>query len=158
MNYRIAPPGNEKRADFSSGSPALDRYFREQVGQDIRRRVTSCFVALDDAGTIAGFYTLAMTSISPEALPDEHRRKLPRYPTVPAALMGRLAVDRSHQGEGLGGALVADALMRAIRSDLAAYALLVDAKDETAVRFYERLGFERLVGTLRLFHTLAALG
>lgn len=146
------------RAAFNSGSGPLDRYFREQVTQDIRRRITACFVALTEERRIAGYYTLASASILLGDLPSELGKKLPRYPTVPAIRMGRLAVDQAFKGQGLGGALLADALERAIRSDIAAYALIVDAKDSSAVSFYRHHGFIALRDTpFTLFLPLAAV-
>lgn len=134
----------EKRHDrtrFNSGSAALDAYFREQVSQDIRRRVAACFVALAAYDQIAGFYTLASASLWLAELPVAQRKKLPRYPTVPAVRMGRLAVDHAFKGRGLGAALLADALMRTLKSDIAAYALVVDAKNVAAAAFYQHHGF-----------------
>ncbi|MDO9599051.1 MAG: GNAT family N-acetyltransferase [Azoarcus sp.] len=130
-----------ERVAFNSGSGPLDRYFREQVTQDVRRRVTACFVALADGQRIAGYYTLASASVLLADLPASTGKKLPRYPTVPAVRMGRLAVDQAFKGQGLGGALLADALDRAVRSEIAAYALMVDAKDEAAAAFYQHHGF-----------------
>jgi GNAT superfamily N-acetyltransferase len=129
------------RTAFTSGSEPLDRYFREQVTQDIRRLVTACFVALSADGRIAGYYTLASASVFIGDLPAGIARRLPRYPSVPAVTMGRLAVDQIFRGQGLGAALLADALIRVARSEIAAYALVVDAKDEQASRFYLHHGF-----------------
>ncbi len=129
------------RTLFNSGSDPLDAYFRQQVTQDIRRRVTACFVALTREQRITGYYTLASASLLLSDLPANIGKKLPRHPSVPAVRMGRLAVDQNFKGQGLGGALLADALDRAIRSEIAAYALLVDAKDERAAAFYRHHGF-----------------
>jgi GNAT superfamily N-acetyltransferase len=92
-------------------------------------------------GTIAGYYTLSATSVQLGELPAQTVRKLPRYPLVPATLLGRLAVDRRHQGKGYGRFLLGDALYRAARSEIASFAVIVDAKDENAQRFYERESF-----------------
>jgi ribosomal protein S18 acetylase RimI-like enzyme len=129
------------RTTFRSDSEPLNRYLREQVTQDIRRRVAACFVAITDEQRIAGYYTLASASILLADLPTSMSKKLPRYPTVPAVRMGRLAIDRAFKGQGLGGALLADALDRAARSEIAAFALLVDAKDKVATNFYQHHGF-----------------
>ena len=142
--YRIELLGAHDRSAFVSGSDALDRYIREQAKQDIRRRVASCFVAIDTDGIIAGYYTIAATSLILDKLSPERAKRLPRYPSIPAVLLGRLAVAQAHQGKRLGGALVADALLRATRAEVMAYAMEVDAKDEQAANFYEHLGFERL--------------
>ena len=128
-------------AVFTSGSESLDRYLREQVTQDVRSRVATCFVALADGQCIAGYYTLASASLLLADLPATTARKLPRYPTVPAVRMGRLAVDQAFKGQGLGGALLADALDRAARSEIAAHAVMVDAKDQAAAGFYRHHGF-----------------
>ena len=146
------------RAAFNSNSEPLNRYLREQVSQDVRRRVAACFVALADGQRIAGYYTLASASVVLADLPASTGKKLPRYPTVPTVRMGRLAVDRAFTGQGLGGALLADALDRAARSEIAAYALTVDAKDEHAVAFYRHHGFIALPESPRtLFLPLATV-
>lgn len=146
------------RKCFDSGIAPLDRYLREQVSQDIRRRVAACFVAVTDERRVAGYYTLASASVALGELPEATARKLPRYPSIPAVRMGRLAVDRDFKGMGLGGALLADALQRAALAEIAAYALIVDAKDETAAAFYRHHGFTALPSSsLRLFLLLATV-
>jgi ribosomal protein S18 acetylase RimI-like enzyme len=146
------------RATFNCGSDPLNRYLREQVGQDIRRRVAACFVALSDERRVAGYYTLASTSLILTDLPAATIKKLPRYPTVPAVRMGRLAVDREFKGQGLGGAMLGDALHRAVRTEIAAFAMVVDAKDESAVAFYRHHGFIALPDSPRtLFLPLATV-
>ncbi len=129
------------RSAFHSGVDALDRYIRELALQDIKRRISGCFVALDDAKEVAGFYTLAATSVPFDSLPADLTKRLPHYPVIPAMLLGRLAVASKHQGKGLGRALVADALMRTDSFGIGAFALIVDAKDAQAVAFYEANGF-----------------
>jgi len=146
------------RTTFRSDSEPLNRYLREQVTQDMRRRVAACFVALTDEQRIAGYYTLASASLLLADLPLATGKKLPRYPTVPAVRMGRLAVDQAFQGQGLGAALLADALDRAARSEIAAFALMVDAKDEIAAAFYRHHGFIALPDSpLTLFLPLATV-
>jgi len=146
------------RQGFQSGSLALDQYFQMQVGQDIRRRVASCFVALTPQERIAGFYTLSSASVPLLELPPELSRRLPRYPTVPVVRLGRLAIDRDFQGNGLGGALLWDALRRAARSEIAAYAVVVEAKDEPAAAFYRHHDFLALPGNaLTLLLPLATI-
>lgn len=144
------------RSGFCSGVEELDRYFRERVAQDTRRHVATCFVAVDDKDRVAGFYMLAAASVLLADLPEDLARKLPRYPSVPVVRMGRLAVDKAARGQGLGAVLLADALSRITRSEIAAFALLVDAKDETATAFYRHHGFIPLAGAPRtLFLPLA---
>jgi len=154
--FRVTPlAGDLDRSLFHSGSAPLDRYLREQATQDVRRRVAACFVALQDV-QIAGYYTLASASVLLGDLPALVAKKLPRYPTVPAIRMGRLAVDQSFKGQGLGAALLADALHRSFQSEIAAYALIVDAKDKSAAAFYQHHGFIALPDSpLQLFLPLA---
>lgn len=150
--------GAHDRTTFNSGSAPLDRYLREQVTQDIRRRVAACFVATTDGKRIAGYYTLASASLLLAELPASTGKKLPRYPTVPAVRMGRLAVDQGFKVQGLGSALLADALGRAARSEVAAYALMVDAKDDAAANFYRHHGFIALPDSSKtLFLPLATV-
>jgi len=156
-DYRIELLGNQHdRTAFSCGIEALDRYLHVQAGQDSRRRIASCFVLVAPDGSLAGYYTLSAAGIALADLPADVTRKLPRYPLLPAALMGRLAVDRRRHGQRLGELLLFDAFSRALRSEIACYAFLVDAKNETAEAFYKRYEFRRLTAsTRRLFISLA---
>ena len=129
------------RRSFSCGVHALDRYFQEQVSQDIRRKLSNCFVAVDTAGAIAGFYTFSATGLPMTDLPVEEAKRLPRYPLLPAGLIGRLAVSVHYAKQGLGAALILDALSRSTQSPMAIFALIVDAKDDHAHGFYTHLGF-----------------
>jgi ribosomal protein S18 acetylase RimI-like enzyme len=134
-----------ERSGFRCGEEVLDRYFETQVTQDIRRRVANCFVAIDNAtGTIAAWYTISSAGIPLVDLPPDETKRLPRYPTVPAVRIGRLAVDLRFQGRGLGAALLADAAVRTLRADAAAFTLLVDVKNDLAVAFYQKFGFRVL--------------
>jgi ribosomal protein S18 acetylase RimI-like enzyme len=147
------------RTGFSSGVEALDRYFRQQVTQDIRRRTTACYVAVETATKrVAGYYTLAAGSVPLAELPESLAKRLPRYPSVPVARLGRLAVGQTYQGKKLGSALLWDAATRALRSEVAVFALVVDAKDDQAEAFYRHLGFAAF-GSLprQLFLPLANL-
>jgi len=157
--FRLALLGaGHDRAAFNCGCEPLDRYLREHATQDMRRRIAACFVALTDEQRIAGYYTLASASLLLTDLPRNISKKLPRYPTVPTTRMGRLAVDLEFKGQGLGGALLADALARAKRSEVASYALIVDAKDKQAMAFYQHHGFIKLPDTPRtLFLPLATI-
>lgn len=130
------------RKTFSCGVPALDRYFREQVTQDVRRRATACYVAVETAtGKIAGYYTLAASGVPLAEMPEALAKRLPRYPSVPVARLGRLAVDAVYRGRQLGAMLLWDAAMRATRSEVVVFALAVDAKDDQAEAFYRHHGF-----------------
>jgi GNAT superfamily N-acetyltransferase len=157
---RIEPLSDRHdRTVFSSGVEALDRYLRQQAGQDARRRVASCFVLVGaNDPTAIGYYTVAATSLGLSELPETLAKRLPRYPVVPATLMGRLAIDARHQGHQHGERLLFDAFSRALRSDIASYAFVVDAKDDRAVEFYRRYAFLPLVtGSRRLFVPMAEI-
>lgn len=139
----IEPLGGQDRSAFASGALSLDRYFRDQASQDVKRLVASCFVAVESAtNAIAGYYTLAAASVRAGDLPQEIVRRLPRYPLLPAALVGRLAVDQRFQRRGVGSALLADAALRALGGDVKSFALIVEAKDADAVSFYRHNGFQ----------------
>jgi ribosomal protein S18 acetylase RimI-like enzyme len=141
--FRIEPLSKQHdRSGFHCGTEALDRYFREQVSQDVRRRAAGCYVAVErESGKIAGFYTLAASGIALDEMPEALVKRLPRYPIVPVARLGRLAVDEAFRGCKLGAALLWDAAARAARSEVAVFALIVDAKDEQAKAFYGHHGF-----------------
>ena len=163
--YQFEPlDRHHDRAAFSCGVPELDRYLQRQARQDVQRHVAAVFVLLDgEEGKIAGYYTLSATVIGLSDLLDDLARRLPRYPDLPAVLLGRLAVDSHYQGQRLGEVLLMDALTRALTQSqqIAALAVIVDAKNEAAVGFYQRYGFQQLVGQpRRLFfpmQTIAAL-
>lgn len=142
----MEPLGNHhNRADFSCGNALLDRYLKDQAGQDLRRGCAMPFVLLSERGetSILGYYTLSSYGVDIGELPVDVARKLPRYPLIPATLLGRLAVDRRHQGQGIGEFLLMDALHRALvqSAEIAAAAVVVDAIDEGAAKFYQHFGF-----------------
>ncbi len=138
------------REAFACGVEPLDRYFRQQVSQDVRRRATACYVVSELAtDAVAGYYTLAAGSVLLSDMPQSLAKKLPRYPDVPVARLGRLAVDARFHGRKLGAALLWDAIERAARSEVVVYGVVVDAKDGEAVTFYEHHGFMRLSAEAR---------
>jgi GNAT superfamily N-acetyltransferase len=159
--FRIEPlsPEHDRRG-FSCGVADLDKYLRERAGQDAKRHVATAFVLLEDGSAVLGYYTLAQQAISIEDLPSSTAEKLPRYPLLPATLIGRLALCTERQGEGLGSLLLMDALHRSWRAaqTVASYAVRVDATNEEARTFYLRHDFlafpkERL----KLFFPMADL-
>lgn len=130
------------RAAFDCGVAALNTYLATQASQDEKRRVASCFTAVETATSkIAGYYTLSAASVDLSEIPAALAKKLPRYPAVPTIRLGRLAVSAALRGQGLGAALLWDAMARAAQVEIGAFALLVDAKDESAAKFYAHHGF-----------------
>lgn len=147
--YRFEPLGpHHNRRTFSCGVESLDSYFHRQVSQDVRRRLAAPFVLYDsELEHVAGYYTLSASAVEPIQLPEELVRKLPHYRDFPAILIGRLAVDANYQGAGFGRRLLSNALERSLEQSyqIGAMAVIVDAKDDAARRFYERHDFERFV-------------
>jgi GNAT superfamily N-acetyltransferase len=132
------------RNSFDCGVESLNRYLLTQATQDQRRNIAACFVLPDPAKKrIAGYYTLSAFSVVADALPDVLQKKLPKYGQVPCTLLGRLAVDRDYRSLGLGKHLLIDALRRALihSSDVASWAVIVDAIDASAEVYYLRHGF-----------------
>lgn len=138
--FTITALAKQDRSGFRSGTEPLDQYFQTQVCQDVRKRVTSCFVATDKATErIAGFYTLSAADIPVTDIPADLAKRVPRYPTVPVARIGRLAVDARYRGLKLGSVLLFDAVERSANSEIAVFGVVVDAKDADA--FYRHHGF-----------------
>jgi ribosomal protein S18 acetylase RimI-like enzyme len=161
VNYRIERLGSQpNRAEFCCGVESLDRYFQQQANQDQRKYVAAAFIAFDlDRNKVIGYYTLSATSIFLEELPIEIAKKLPKYPLLPATLLGRLAIDQYYQKQGWGDCLLMDALYRSLHNEIAAMAVVVDALDESAVSFYERYQFIRFPERpYRLFLPMKTIG
>lgn len=139
FEYRVEPLGpSHERSTFHSGVEELDRYFHQQAGQDAKRRVAAPFVLVDANGSILGYYTLSAYGIRLDQLPETTARKLPRYPLLPATLLGRLGISSLHRGQRLGRFLLMDALHRSCKntSEIASVAVVVEALDEAACAFY----------------------
>jgi GNAT superfamily N-acetyltransferase len=151
------------RTAFSCGDEALDRYLLRHAGQDARKHVAATFVLVEmNRPAVLGFYTLSATSLRLNDLPESTIKKLPKYPIVPAILLGRLAVDQKNRGMGYGEILLIDALKRCMSTrNIGWAAVIVDAKDERAIAFYEHHHFIRLSpSAYRLFlprFTIASL-
>jgi GNAT superfamily N-acetyltransferase len=148
------------RDEFQSGVPVLDHYLHRQAGQDARRKVASPFVLVDTSGAILGYYTLSAYSVRAAELPQAVAKRLPRYPLLPATLLGRLAVGASCRGLGLGRFLLMDALHRSWRntSEVASVGVVVDLLEERAQAFYLRHEFQSLADhPAKLFLAMATI-
>lgn len=129
--------GGHDRKTFASGNEKIDSYFRHSVSQDIKRRYAACNVLVErETGKLAGFYTLSAIHIPLTDLPPDISKKLPRYPVVPATLIGWLARDLAFRGQGIGPMLLQDAIVRIAKSNIGVYAICADAIDEDAAAFY----------------------
>ena len=146
--HRVVPLAkSHERSAFACGSVPLDRYLLQQARQDAEKRVAAPFVLSEPPGTaVLGYYTLSASHITPNELPAELTKKVPRYPQLPVTLLGRLAVDQRQKGKGLGAFLLMDALHRSLTAavEIAAMAIVVDAKDDAAAAFYQHFDFRPL--------------
>ena len=149
-----------RRDEFACEAPELTDFLRTRARKEAKARALACFVLvpLADCGRIAGFYTLSAASIALERLREEFAKKLPRYPNLPATLIGRLARDLAFKGQRIGNLLMLDALKRAYESSsvIGSVAIVVDPKDDRAVRFYAEFGFKPLGGR-RMFLPMNAV-
>jgi GNAT superfamily N-acetyltransferase len=148
--YRIEAldPAKHRRAEFRCESPELTEFLRTRARKEMEARASACFVLvpLDDPGRVAGYYTLSAAEVVTAELPQALARRLPRYRSLPATLLGRLARDAAFRGRGIGDRLMADALARALAgsAEIGAVAVVTDPKDERAARFYCGFGFIQL--------------
>jgi len=144
-----------RKKEFSCGNDMLDNYLQKQANQDIKRKLSACFV-LNDEGTnlLKGYYTLANNSIPQNLIPAEFKKKLPKsYTSIPTTLLGRLAIDNRFQGKGIGKLLLVDALNRSyeISKSIGSFAVIVDPIDEDAEKFYNKYGFINLPDSGKMF-------
>ena len=130
------------RSQFDCSNEALNRYIAQQATQDTRRNLAQIYVMLAGDNVVIGYYTINASMIEHINLPQSARKNLPRY-SIPAALIGRFAVDKKYQGKGFAKKLLANAICRAVDMSkvIGIYAIIVDAKDENVAKFYQKLGF-----------------
>lgn len=141
------------RSNFTSGNSRIDTYFVKIVSQDVKRSYAACFVARElSTDRIAGFYTLSSSNVPLIDVPKALAKKLPRYPTVPAVLIGWLARHNDFAGIGLGEALLFDAIRTVATAPIGAHAIFADAIDDKAAAFYTAFGFTPLVDRPRTLY------
>jgi len=133
--------------NFDCSEPTLNKYLTNYASQDIKRYLATVFLGVDSSNTqkVIGYYTLSANRIDISELDSEYTKKLPNYPYLPSILIGRLAVDKDYQGQKLGEYLLVDALNKSFKSEIAAFAVIVEAKNMRAVNFYKSFGFVELV-------------
>jgi len=156
MSYLTEPLApKHKKAAFSCGKDLLDNYLHFQANQDVKRKLSTCFVFIDsETQLIKGYYTLANNSIPLSLVPNTLQKKLPKsYVSIPTTLLGRLAIDSKFQGQGLGKNLLIDALKRSyeIAHTIGSFALIVNPLDKDAEYFYEKYGFIKLPDSAKMF-------
>jgi GNAT superfamily N-acetyltransferase len=138
--WKIEPLGSHHvRTGFDCGEPSLSEWLRQQASQFVSRDLAKVYV-LVGAGDplVRGYYAISTCQVRFEQLPSAHSKGLPRKLGIPAALIGKLAVDRSLQGQKLGGVLLLDALsrIRNLSETIGIRAIVVDAIDQRACDFY----------------------
>jgi ribosomal protein S18 acetylase RimI-like enzyme len=139
----------------------LNHYLKTQVNQDIRKRFATCFVAVDEQENVIGYYTLTSQSLGREAIPQTYIKQVPASYNAPAILLGRLARDRKFAGKGLGESLLMDALFRSYRiseKSIGAMAVVVDPINDSALKFYEKYGFQLLPDSGKMFLPMKVIG
>lgn len=146
---------SHNKKDFNCGKKLLDDYLQTQANQDVKRRLSACFILADESHNIKGYYTLSSASIKRELLPDNIIKKLPpSYYNLPATLLGRLAINKAFKKQGLGELILMDALKRSYNTSLSSIgsmAVIVDPIDEDAVNFYKKYGFIQLTDSGKMF-------
>jgi predicted GNAT family N-acyltransferase len=151
------------RTDFCCGQASLDNYIRKQASQDVKRKVSTVFVLIDDVDSkfnILGYYTLSAYTVEIENLDQSFVKKLPRYPQLPATLLGRLAIDNQQKGKGFGEIMLFDSLKKAITvsKQVASLAIIAEALDENAVNFYMKYGFQKFIqNPMKLYLPMKAI-
>ena len=153
MNIQLLDK-THNRKNFTCEEDSLTQYIKKQVSQDIRKRLATCFVAIDDQQNVIGYYTLSSESLGRELIPEKYLMQVPKNYNAPVILLGRLARDISTKGTGLGEYLLLDALFRSYRlsnESIGAMAVVVDPINEKAVDFYKKYGFEQLPDSEKMF-------
>lgn len=154
---QISEPLNSthEKSDFSCGKEMLDTYIQKQVNQDVKRKLSVCFVITElETKLIKGYYTLSNNSVPLKFVPDSVKKKLPpSYETIPTTLLGRLAIDERYQGQGMGKLILIDALKRSyeISKTMGSFAVVVDPINQEAENFYNKYGFVKLPDSGKMF-------
>ena len=145
---------SHNRRNFNCEEPSLTTYIQKQASQDIRKRLATCFVAIDENQDVIGYYTLTSESIGRDFIPEKYLKQVPSNYNAPVVLLGRLARDIRAKGTGLGEHLLLDALFRSYTlssQSIGAMAVVVDPINDYAIQFYKKYGFEQLPDSGRMF-------
>jgi predicted GNAT family N-acyltransferase len=152
---------SHNRRNFSCEEPSLTEYIKKQVSQDIKKRLATCFVAIDENNDVVGYYTLTSESLGRDSIPEKYIKKVPKNYNAPVILLGRLARDIKVRGTGLGEHLLLDALFRSYtlsNQSIGAMAVVVDPINQIAVDFYMKYGFQQLSDSDKMFLPMHVVG
>jgi GNAT superfamily N-acetyltransferase len=148
------------RDNFDCGKELLTQYLKTQASQDVKRRLSVCFVLSENKIDIQGYYTLSNSSIPMSSFSEHIQKKFPKsYSAIPTTLLGRLAIDKKYQGQGLGKVLLIDALKKSyeLSEEIGSFAVVVDPLDDEANAFYERYNFIKLPDSGKMFIAIKTL-
>lgn len=150
---------SHKKSEFDCGKQPLNDYLAKIAKQDVEKDVAVCYILEGEDGEVVGYFTLASGSIPKEEIPEKESKKLPRYLDIPFAVIGRLAVDKKHQGRKLGDYLLVEALGEILKvaEALGIAGVFVDPIDESAVNYYEKFAFIKLNSSDRMFLPIATI-
>lgn len=163
MNLKIdVLTKDHEKKDFNCGKILLNDYFHKQAGQDAKKDLSVCCVLTDtdeDINKVIGYYTLTNNSIPWEEFPEELTKKIPKSYAIPTALLGRLAVNKSNQGNKFGEILLFDALKKCLEvsEKMGLHAVIVDPLDDAAIAFYESYGFILIPSNKKMFITIKTI-
>ena len=163
MVLKIEPLDGHRhiRSDFCCGQDSLDNYIRKQASQDIKRRVSTVFVLIDEPEfNVLAYYTLSTYTVDITDLDKAFAKRLPRYPQLPATLLGRLAVDGRQKSKRFGELMLVDALKRVLKvsTQVASLAVIAEALDEVALNFYLKYGFQQFrQDTMKLYFPMKSV-
>jgi len=146
LTIELLDSSRHHRSHFCCGEDSLDNYIRKQASQDLKKKVAIVFVLVDSPNTdVIAYYTLSAYTIELANLNESFAKQLPRYPLLPATLLGRLAVDRTYQGQHFGELMLIDALKKALlaTAQIASLAVIAEALDSPAANFYQKYGFQK---------------
>jgi GNAT superfamily N-acetyltransferase len=150
-----------RKGEFSCGKQILDNYLHRQANQDIKRKLSACFVLIDqETNLIKGYYTLSNNSVPQKFIPKKIQKRLPKaYSSIPTTLLGRLAIDKRFQSKGIGKLLLIDALKRSyeLSKSMGSFAIIVDPLDQDAELFYGKYGFIKLPDSGKMFLPMSTI-
>ncbi len=149
------------RNHFDCGKELLNTYLKTQARQDMKRKLSVCFVLVESSTVeVQGYYTLSNNSVPLTSFSESIQKKLPKsYKSIPVTLLGRLAIDQKYQGHGIGKILLIDALKRSyeVSKEIGSFAVVVDPIDEEAERFYKKYDFIKLPNSGKMFIAIQTL-